>query len=238
MNISELFSKGGIAMYPLLLLSILALSTIIERIWYWSKILTREREVAGRVLEAARRDWAAAKEIARRSNDQPIGRVLYSALELNHPAPEVFQLALETSADEELAYMRRGDKLLEAAIAIAPLLGLLGTVLGLINSLGSIRLGDLGTDSTAGVTLGISEALISTATGLIVAIISLAFYRLFQGFIASQGKTFRKAGNELELLYRSNWVDPRNVLPPSTDVVYTESAAKPSSDAELPKPEA
>jgi biopolymer transport protein ExbB len=204
-NISEAFARGGIAMYPLLLLSILMVTTIIERTWFWRKIVTREREIAGRVIEAARRDWGAATEIARKSSSQPIGRFLYAALELQNPDPEVFQLALEAAADEELATMHRGDKVLEATIAIAPLLGLLGTVLGLITSLSTIRLGDLGTSSTAGVTLGISEALISTAGGLIVAIISLAFYRLFQGFVSGQAKIFRRAGNDLELLYRKAW---------------------------------
>jgi biopolymer transport protein ExbB len=208
-NVFELFSRGGLAMWPLLLLSFLSLSTVIERAWFWSKILSREREVAGRVLEAARRDWDAAAEIARKSNDQPIGRFLYSALELQNPDPEVFQLALQASADEELASMRRGEKLLEAIIAISPLLGLLGTVLGLIRSLWDIRIGDLGTDATAGVTTGISEALITTATGLIIAIVSLAFYRLFNGLVAGQAKLFRKAGNDLELLYRKDWM-PKN----------------------------
>lgn len=192
-------------MIPLLFLSFLALSTIIERAWFWSKILTHEREIAGRVLEAARRDWDAATEIARKSVNQPIGRFLHSALELDGSDPEVFQLALQASADEEIATMRRGDKVLEATIALAPLLGLLGTVLGLIRSLRDIRISDIGTDSTAGVTLGISEALISTATGLIVAITALAFYRLFQAFVGSQAKLFRQSGNDLELLYRKGW---------------------------------
>jgi biopolymer transport protein ExbB len=214
-NVTEIFVKGGIAMVPLLVLSILTLSTIIERLWFWRKILTREREIAGRVLEAARRDWGAATEIARKSSGQPIGRFLYSALELQNPNPEVFQLALESTADEEITAMHRGDKVLEATIAMAPLLGLLGTVLGLISSLSSVRLGDLGTSSTAGVTLGISEALISTATGLIVAIISLAFYRLFQSFVFGQAKMFRKAGNELELLYRQEWSRRRHGELPS-----------------------
>ena len=200
-------------MWPLLLLSFLAVSTIIERAWFWSKILTHDREIAGRVLEAARRDWDAATEISRKSGNQPIGRFLYSALELQNPDPEVFQLSLQASADEELATMRRGDKVLEATIAIAPLLGLLGTVLGLINSLSAIRLGDLGTDSTTGATLGIAEALICTASGLIVAITSLAFYRLFQGFIAGQTKIFRQSGNELELLYRKGRTLQRNYQP-------------------------
>ena len=192
-------------MWPLLLLSILALSTIIERIWFWSKILTREREIVGRTLEAPRRDWNAAREISRRALRQPIGRFLNSGLDLQDPDPEVFQLALQTSADEELAAMRRGDKILETVIALSPLLGLLGTVLGLINSLGAIRIGDIVSGSSVEVTLGISEALISTAFGLIVAIMSLAFYRMFQGLITGQVKVFRRAANELELLYRKNW---------------------------------
>lgn len=213
MNIIEIFARGGPVMWPLLFLSFLALSTIIERAWFWSKILSREREVAGRVLEAARRDWGAAAEIARKSSDQPIGRFLYSALELQRPDPEVFQLALQASADEELAAMRRGEKLLEAIIAISPLLGLLGTVLGLISALSSIRLGDLGTDATAGVTLGISEALISTATGLIIAIGTLAFYRVFHGLVAGQAKIFRQSGNDLELQYRKDWLHRNDAIP-------------------------
>jgi biopolymer transport protein ExbB len=122
----------------------------------------------------------------------------------------VFRLALETAADDELAAMRQGDKILEAVVALAPLLGLLGTVLGLISSLGSIRISDLGTASTAGVTTGIGEALITTATGLIIAITSLAFYRLFQALWYNQVKIFRKAGSELELLYRQAWVHGEN----------------------------
>jgi biopolymer transport protein ExbB len=83
----------------------------------------------------------------------------------------------------------------------------LGTVLGLIQSLSSIQISDLGTSSTSGVTLGIGEALISTAAGLIVAIISLAFYRLFQGLWSNQVRVFRKAGSELEVTYRQRWQD-------------------------------
>ncbi|MGL6139554.1 MAG: MotA/TolQ/ExbB proton channel family protein, partial [Planktothrix sp.] len=79
-------------------------------------------------------------------------------------------------------------------------------------------LGDIGTSSSADVTLGIAEALITTATGLIVAIISLAFYRVFQGLMFGQVKIFRKAGNELELMYRQNWPYPKSQLQiPETD---------------------
>lgn len=241
MSIPELFQRGGIAMWPLLLLSILALGTILERIWFWSRILTREREVSGRVIEAARRDWSAAADIALRSNALPMGRFLSAPLKLQAPDPEVFRLALETAANEELTTMGKGDKILEAVIALSPLLGLLGTVLGLINSLGSIQLSDLGSgDATAGTSLGISEALISTATGLIVAIVSLAFYRLFQGFIFGQAKMFRQAGSELELLYRQSWAKGQVLLPAAEPGATTsiEGAATPDSTtpSEVPTP--
>jgi biopolymer transport protein ExbB len=198
----ELMTKGGPTMWPLIILSVLAVSTILERLWFWFNLFSKERQIVNRVLEASHRDWVVAGEIAKRAYRQPIGRFLYAPLKLNNPGPDVFALALEAAAEEELAQMRKGDKLLEGVIALSPLLGLLGTVLGLIRSLGSIRLGDIGTASTAGVTTGIGEAMISTAAGMIVAIISLAFYRLFQGFIFHQMKLFRRAGNELELLYR------------------------------------
>ncbi len=221
MGINEIIQKGGIAMWPLLVLSILAVGTIFERIWFWASIFLKERQVVNRVLDAATSNWQFAREIALEARRQPIGRYLYAPLRLANPDPEVFRLALEAAADDELASMRRGDKLLEAIIALAPLLGLLGTVLGLINSLGSIRISDLGTASTAGVTLGIAEALITTATGMIVAIISLAFYRLFQAFWYNQVRIFRKAGSELELLYRQAWLQGE-----STD---TDNSVKPNT---------
>lgn len=197
-------------MWPLLVLSILALGTILERIWFWASVLFNERNTVNRVLDAATSNWPVAREMALEARRQPIGRYLYAPLRLANPDPDVFRLALETTADDELAAMRQGDKILEAVVALAPLLGLLGTVLGLISSLGSIRISDLGTASTAGVTTGIGEALISTATGLIVAITSLAFYRLFQALWYNQVKIFRKAGSELELLYRQAWVHGEN----------------------------
>lgn len=210
MDILDLFYKGGPAMWPLLALSILALSVIFERLWFWTRILTQEKQIVDRFLDAAVDNWETAAEIARQATNQPIGRFLYAPFRLLKPDTESFRLALEATAEDELAGMRRGEKLLEAVIALAPLLGLLGTVLGLIQSLRAIRIGDLGTESTAGVTTGIGESLISTAAGLIVAIVSLVFYRLFQSFIVNQVKVFRKAGNDLELLYRQSPPDLSN----------------------------
>ncbi len=193
-------------MWPLLGLSILSVGTIIERLGFWLGLLMKEREIVDRVLEAAsHHNWQVATDMAHQARRQPIGRFLYAPLRRQKPEPEVFRLALEAAAEDELASMRRGDKVLEAVIALSPLLGLLGTVLGLIRSLSNIHLGDLGTASTAGVTIGIGEALICTATGLGVAITTVAFYRVFQALLFNQVRVFRRAGNELELLYRQDW---------------------------------
>lgn len=220
MDVLDVFRKGGPAMWPLLALSILSLSVIIDRLWFWIRILTKEKDVVERVLNAASDNWGAATQHAKRAIEQPIGRFLYAPLRLSKPDPEVFRLALEATAEDELASMRQGEKILEGVIALAPLLGLLGTVLGLIRSLSSIRLGDVASGSAAEVSLGIGESLIATATGLIVAIFTLVFYRLFQGFLVNQVKVFRKAGSDLELLYRQFWPNvPDTITSPQPGVI-------------------
>ncbi|MCC5622936.1 MotA/TolQ/ExbB proton channel family protein [Nostoc sp. CHAB 5715] len=233
MDILDLFYKGGAAMWPLLVLSILSLSVIFERLWFWLRILTQEKQIVDRILDAAQHNWQEAADIAKQASHQPVGRFLYAPLRFPKTDVETFRLALESTAEDELAGMRRGEKLLEAVIALAPLLGLLGTVLGLIQSLRSIRIGDLGTESTAGVTTGIGESLISTAAGLIVAIISLVFYRLFQSFVVNQVKVFRKAGNEMELLYRQSPPDFSN----STSAIVQENFTPPRKPGKTRFPE-
>ena len=136
MDARELFEKGGVTMWPLFALSILSLATIFERLWFWFKTTRKEEELIERVLEASANDeWDTAAQIAKQErNRKPIGRFLYAPLKRTNPDPETFKLALEASAEEEIAMMRKGDKSLESIIALAPLLGLLGTVLGLIRS--------------------------------------------------------------------------------------------------------
>lgn len=226
MNIQEIMEKGGVAMWPLLILSVLALSTIIERSWFWIKFLLKEGQIVNRVMDTAARNWELAPKVAKENAKHPVGQYLYEPLRLVDPDPEVFHLALESSADDQLALMRRGDKVLESVIALSPLLGLLGTVLGLITSLSDIQISDFGTSSTTGVTLGIGEALISTATGLIVAIVSLAFYRIFQSLWFNQVRVFRKIGSELEVIYRQRWLHLEGDSPRELEVIKPNSPEK------------
>ena len=206
MNLLEIIDKGGIAMYPLLFLSVLSISTILERLLFWSRVVFQEKKIFNRIMEAAERNWDLVGKIAQEHINHPLGNFVYSPFRLSDPDPEMFHIALESAEEEQLARMRKGDKVLEAIIALSPLLGLFGTVWGLIKALSSIQISDLGTADSSGVTLGIGESLISTAAGLLVAIISLSFYRLFQAFWTNQIRILRRTGSRLEVMYRDRWM--------------------------------
>ena len=203
----ELIKAGGLVMYPLIALSVFAFAGIMDRVIFWFGILRLEQKTAENILAIARQNLEVAAEVAEEAaRKHPVGRFLYAPLSLQEPDPELFRLALESTADEELAAMLKGDKLLEAAITIAPLLGLLGTITGLIVSFGSLKIGDVAANTKSGsITQGIAEALITTATGLIIALFTTAFHRLFLALQDQQAKLFMKFGNQLELIYRQHW---------------------------------
>jgi len=205
MNFLEIIDKGGISMYPLLFLSVLSIATILERLWFWSRVVFQEKKIFNQIMEAAERNWDLVGKIAQEHLNHPLGNFVYSPFRLSNPDPDMFHIALESAAEEQVARMRKGDKVLEAIIALSPLLGLFGTVWGLIQALSSIKISDLGTADSSGVTLGIGESLISTATGLLVAIISLSFYRMFQAFWSNQVRILRRTGSRLEVMYRDRW---------------------------------
>lgn len=205
MPISNMFSLGGIVMWPLLGLSILAVALILERVVFWLQIARRQDRVVREVLALYRRSARAAFQKLEQNADLPTARIFLAALELDQATPEEFRLALESSAQAELPLLKRFNTVFETVIGVAPLLGLLGTILGLINSFASLRLGDLGGGQTANVTAGISEALISTASGLIVAIFTLLFANMFRGLYQRQIALIQEYGGQLELLYRRRY---------------------------------
>jgi biopolymer transport protein ExbB len=205
----DLVVEGGPVMVPLLALSVATFASALERTWFWIRLLSHERQIVKDVLEASRRDLDEAATIASYAKASPIGRFLMVPLRLYQPTPETFHLALEASADKEFVKMHKGDKLFETVVAISPLLGLLGTVTGLIKTFSSLQIGgSSGAAATAGATKaasGIGEALIATATGMIVAIIALVFLRVFVTLQAQQMDYFTEVGNDLELIYRQVW---------------------------------
>ncbi|MBE9035016.1 MotA/TolQ/ExbB proton channel family protein [aff. Roholtiella sp. LEGE 12411] len=206
MGIQNLFTAGGVVMWPLLGFSVLAVGLIIERVSFWVRINKRQSRVVRDVLNLYRLDnVVGAMDKLQKNADLPLARIFLAALELEEPNPEEFRLALESESQAEIPLLKRFQNILETIIGLAPLLGLLGTVLGLIASFASLNLGDVGGTKTAGVTSGISEALVSTASGLIVAIFTLLFANTFRGLYQRQIALIQEYGGQLELLYRRRY---------------------------------
>lgn len=203
---SNLFAAGGVVMWPLLGFSILAIALIIERVIFWLRINQRQRRVIREVLNLYRLDnVVSAIDKLKQNANLPMARIFLAALELEQPTPEEFRLALESEAQAEIPLLKRFNTIFETIISLAPLLGLLGTVLGLITSFASLDIGNVGGSRTAGVTGGISEALVSTASGLIVAMFTLLFANTFRGLYIRQMALIQEYGGQLELLYRRRY---------------------------------
>ena len=164
--------KGGPVMLPLLACSIIALAVVIERFLFWRRI--GARAIAEEMLSLAdRRDFAPAVELGRNA-DSPLVRVLASGLA--HRNPSVTK-ALEVAAQKEVPVLKQRLTILDTIITLAPLLGLLGTVTGMIGSFGIMS--QVGISQPHAVTGGVAEALIATATGLLIAILTLVPYNYF-----------------------------------------------------------
>jgi biopolymer transport protein ExbB len=216
----NLLAKGGPVMVPIVGLSIATIACALEQGRFWVQFLSQEDRIVHDVLEAARVDLDKAAAIAYQAQSLPIGRFLLAPLKLKKPTPETFRLALEAAGDKEFAKMRKGDKLLESVVGIAPLLGLLGTVTGLIITFNNLNIGGgAASDSATKAAAGIGEALITTAGGMVVAIIALAFFRIFVTLQSKQVDYFAEVGSELELIYRQVWYEPSvsNYTPSTRD---------------------
>lgn len=211
-TIYTFLAKGGPVMIPIVGLSILTLACACERTIFWIRLTSQEHRIVYDVLDAARCSLDEAAAIAKHARFLPIGRFLLAPLRLHQPSPETFRLALEAAGDKEFVKMHKGNKLLETIVAVSPLLGLLGTVTGLINTFGSLNVGGGGTPEQATkAAAGIGEALLTTAAGMVVAIMALIVLRVFVSLQARQVDTFSEVGSDLELIYRQIWYEPSQI---------------------------
>ncbi len=173
----EIFSKGGWIMYPLLLSSIIAVAVIIERFWY----LRRRRILIPEIISVLDQiksvgDLQLAKSICNKFQG-PFSRIVRTSLDNNDLPADELRLLVEDEGRQEVRILQRGLVTLETIAAVAPLLGLLGTVLGMIKVFNVIE--TLGVGQAKALSGGISEALVTTATGLLIGIPALIFFNYF-----------------------------------------------------------
>ncbi len=201
-RLGEILMAAGVVAIPLLLFSITAIALVVERIVFWVRLNRRQERVIKDVLVLYRDEPQLAIEKLDRNVDLPIARIFLKALSLEDAEPEEFALAIDGATQAELPVLKRFNNIFDTIVTLSPLLGLLGTVLGLIRSFSALNLGDIGGTKTAGVTSGISEALVSTAFGLVVAVFTLFFANVFRGFYLRQLALIQEYAAELELLHR------------------------------------
>ncbi len=189
-------------MYPLLAISIAIVTLAIERLYFWWKIGNRQKQFIRTILDLYQYKSHLVMDKLELDRDLPIARIFTAAIGLKDATPEEFRLAMESEAHAEIPILRRFTIVFDATIGIAPLLGLLGTVTGLINSFSSLKIGQVSGSNSTNVVSGISEALVSTASGVIVALIASVFANLFRGLYQRQLSQIYESTGQLELLHR------------------------------------
>ena len=191
-------------MYPLLACSLIALTVIIERTMFWIREGVRGNQtLIDRVLELCQKgNWAAVKGEVEGSKDFVI-RILVSGI-LHRDFSMI--KAMESAAAEEIKRMRRYMNILDTMITVAPLLGIFGTVLGIISSFE--LLGSSGIEHPQAVTAGIAQALITTAAGLGIAILSVFPYNYFNSRVENAALTIEKYATSLEIVYEKLTREP------------------------------
>lgn len=174
----ELLKAGGILMIPIVFCSILAMAIIIERFW-----TLRVPRIAPKTTVNELWRWIKRKEVNTRKlralqESSPLGRILAAGLMNAKHGRDVMKESIEQEAAQVVHELERFLNPLGTIAAISPLLGLLGTVFGMIETFSEIQL--VGIGNAGNLAGGISQALITTAAGLSVAIPTLVFHRFFQ----------------------------------------------------------
>jgi biopolymer transport protein ExbB len=196
----ELFASGGPIMWPVLLLLTVGLTVIVERLLFIVRENSqREPEVVSKMLESVEKgDIDGALALGRKSNDTVARIVVYSLSHIDSLSNAFFR-----ASSQELARYQQGMATLDTCITAAPLLGLLGTVTGMMKTFGSLGTGDIG--AAAGqITGGVAEALIATMCGLGIAILCLFPYNIMNARTEQAKQEIGDASHALEILIKKS----------------------------------
>lgn len=193
----ELFHAGKEIMWPILLLSFLMITVVVERIIFIIRENGRRQpDLVDKILEKVEaNDIAGAVELGKKSEDYVARILVYALTHKEHSLGNAFTRA----ANQEMQRFSQGLPTLDTCITAAPLLGLLGTVTGMMNTFGALEGGDIA--AAAGqITGGVAEALIATACGLAIAITGLLPYNYLNARLDEARHEVEDASNSLEII--------------------------------------
>lgn len=169
-------------MYPLILCSILAVGIILERSYTFRKATAVDPDdLLDEIRETFNRENPGATIKHIETIKSPYARIFARGIRNADRAPEMIELAMTQEAANEVPLLENFLVGLKTIITVSPLLGLLGTIAGMIYSFKQVA--SSGLSSPTAVMSGVSEALVSTATGIVVAVISLVFYNYFANLV-------------------------------------------------------
>jgi len=193
------FRKGGPIMWPILIVSLIGLTVVIERVFWWSgRWFRRDPKRIEKVFTAIEvGDVAEASRLSRDSRD-PVLRMMWNGLNHQHAS---LQGALQVAAGIEIKRAGRFLVVMDTLVTLAPLLGLLGTITGLMKSFASLGNEEIAIVSVTG---GIAEALIATACGLGIAIFSLIPFNFFTSRVSNLEFELQTAATNLEVMLEAN----------------------------------
>jgi biopolymer transport protein ExbB len=198
--VSDLFVRGGPVMWPLFLCSLVSLTIAIERLIFWSRDrFKRDDDLVEKVFKlTGERSFDEALEQGKGSFNSCVRMLVSGLRHREHGLSE----AMQVEAGNEIERMKTGLAALDTIVTMAPLLGILGTVLGIIDSfelLGASGIGD-----PKAVTGGIAQALITTATGLSIAIVTLIPLNYFMSRVQREARKLEQISTEFEVAYRQS----------------------------------
>ncbi len=177
----EIISAGGWIMGPILLCSVIATAIIIERFWALQKKHIIPTNLVPEIWNWIKSDQLDKKQLLLLHNHSPLGEILAAALANQTHSREMMKASIEETSNRVLHKLEKYLNTLGTIAEIAPLLGLLGTVTGMIAMFAAV--GEVGLGNPRILSGGLSEALITTAAGLSVAIPAFIFYRYFRGVV-------------------------------------------------------
>lgn len=192
----KIILQGGWVMLPLLVCSLVSVTIIIERMLFFKRMTTSGKP--DQLLKLVRHNkMAEALDLAKQS-PLPIMKVLSAGIHHLHEAGE----AMEAAGIDEIVNMRRGLPVLDTIITLSPLLGLLGTIIGMISSFHIMAATGMGQPHA--VTGGVAEALIATAAGISVAVLTLIPHNYFLARIEKETAAIETYATRLEIALKKN----------------------------------
>jgi len=213
------FKKGGPVMWPILIVSIVALTVVLERcIWWGGRWFRRDPKRIEKVFTAIENgDTAEASRLSRGSRD-PVLRMLWNGLNHQHSSLEA---ALQVAAGIEIKRAGRFLVVMDTLVTLAPLLGLLGTITGLIRSFSFLGNEELAVQAVTG---GIAEALIATACGLGIAIFALIPFNFFTSRVSNLEFELQTAATNLEVMLQAQTAEKHVAIASTTPSSATRSS--------------